>query len=203
MTTDGEGRRVLSGELIAPRPRGRQVMQMPSETPLGIGILGELRFDAIRRVIAARERALRAIEAHLDAETDVDRAIMRRAIALDQLRNVDLHIARATAEADELAHLAGLKRRLERLQLEEQIAIVEERSRGRGGASAQLRTSRQRFLDVLAAIPEVAKTARDAKDELVRQAGGIDQLTNEDQEHLSAIDQIFQEFIAREGEGAR
>ena len=199
------GRHVHEGEVLPPSHESRRTLEMPAETPFGLGFLGEARFDAIRRVIEARQRTLRAIEAHIDAEADVDRALVRRAISLDQLRNVGSYVQHANNEAEELAFLGKLHRELERVKLEEQIAQVRARTNGSGAPpkANEKPDDYKAFVDVLTKMPGVVEATRKAKEDIIAQAGGEDRLTDEDRDLLAAIDQMLQEFIAKQGEGAR
>jgi hypothetical protein len=207
MTDDLPHRRVLEGKvLLPPEYDQRRSPRMPSETPFGLGFLGEAKFDAIRRVIEARERAIRAVTAHVDAEASVDEALRRRAIGLDRLRNVGNELEQIREAEEELAALSKLKRRLERVQLEEQIEVAEARRRAVGAAPttpAAKSDPYEQFVGTLGRIPGVVASARRAKDDIIQAAGGEAGLSPEDQDLIAAIDQMLQEFIAAQGERAR
>jgi hypothetical protein len=205
MSDNTPERRVYEGEVMPSGSESRRTLRMPPEVPFGLGFLGEAKFDAIRRVIEARERALRAIVSHLDAESEVDHALVRRAIATDKLRNVASYVRQANEEAEDLATLSKMKRELERLQLQEQINLVKERSQGRSAApkEAEKADPFKRFVETLGRMPGVVAAARKAKEDIVAEAGGEDRLGPEHEDLMASIDQMLQEFLAGQGEGAR
>lgn len=199
---------VYEGEIMDDLPASTETrrLDMPAEVPWGLGFLGEAKFEAIRRVIEARERALRAIQSHIHAEADVDEALVRRAKARDKLTNVAGEIAAEREVAEEQALTARLSRQLEQLKLQEQIELVQARTqRARGGPEPKPEgpDKYKSFVDSLGKLPGIFAAARAAKEDIIKKAGGETNLSPEDQDILSSIDQMLQEFIAEHGEGGR
>jgi len=198
-------KRVLEGEVIS---GGERRLRMPAETPWGLGFLGEARFEALRRVIDARERTLQAVIRHIDAESEVDRAMVRRAEAADELRHVGAFLRAKTAERQELAEVASLKRLLDKLELQEKIATAENRLNKAKGLVSEPKPAAKpseydEFLSTLSKIPGIVAATEKVKEEILRQAGGEENLTPEKEDLLSSINAMLQEFIARQGEKAR
>lgn len=188
MTDDQKGR-VLEGQIV-PAAQDRQ-LRMPAETPFGIAILGIARYEALRRVIEARERTLRAAVLHIEGEIAVDEALRRRARAADNLANVQ-------AEIDELRELESLKRQLERLRLEEQVEALKARKESATQPPSPKRTAQDDLIDKLRGLPSLVGEARKVKEEILRDKG--QGLTSDDQDIISSIDAIVQAFVTKSAE---
>src|ERR1700687_4835496 len=111
-------------------------LRMPDGTPLGLGILGAARFSAIRRVLDSAARAAMAKANFHNAETAVASSLVGRERARRQLENIEEICADDEARFKEGAEIASLRRRLEKMELEDQIADRQARRaklRGAGG----------------------------------------------------------------------
>jgi hypothetical protein len=202
--------RISYGDVLPPESRG---VRMPAGTPLGLGILGAARFNAIRRVIEQYERALRAKEAAILAEAAVASAIARREVGREQLRHLDRLREEEGARIEHAITAANLRRRVELMDLEDQIAERESRR----AAARSSRTSEAlptagsndvtneftAFMDDLRKLPEIAKAVEGAKQEIVRQAGGAENLTDAQRGLCEMFDAMLQSFVSkRAGEAA-
>ena len=198
--------RIVYGEVLPPESRG---VRMPAGTPLGLGILGAARFNAIRRVIEQYERALRAKEAAILAEGAVATAIVRREVAREQVRHVDLL---RDEESERIRHAlatARLRRRLELMELEDAVAervarrASAERPTDEAPAESGAAGDFAAFMDDLRKLPEIAKAVALAKEQVVKQAGGVEKLSDAQHAVCEAFDSMLQSFMAkRAGEAA-
>lgn len=204
--------RPLRGEVLPPDARGP--MQMPADTPLGLGFLGRARFDAIRRVLDARERAIRAYAANEDAQATLANAIVRKEQAFEQLRHLDsildrdrTLIRRKQEEEDELAEIAKLRRELEKLELEERLALARTRSAPptaeapRATEAKKTPSDYEKIISFMRGIPNIVAEAKKAKEEIHR-AGSGDEMSDADADVIAALDAIVQGFVAKGGEDA-
>lgn len=204
--------RIVTGQILPPETRE---VVMPAGTPLGLGILGSARFSAIRRVLEHAQRATLAKANLLDAQGAVAGAYVRREIAREQLANLDTirnHEAdriRIAYEAQlENEQLEKLRRRLERLALEDQIA-EREAIRNRAAARDQnvqanagvVRNEFADFIDELKRMPEVLKVAQSVKEQMIREAGGQDKLGESGLQGLEIVDVLVNSFMQKRAEG--
>lgn len=202
-----DNNRIIRGEVLPPEGRG---VSVPAGTPFGLAILGAARFSAIRRVIEQYERALRAKEAAILAEGAVATAIARREVAREQLRHIDLLRNEESERIQHAVTTAKLRRRLELLELEDQLAEREARrasakqptgaaSSGASGASDDFSA----FMDDLRKLPEIAKAVAGAKEQVIRQAGGEGELSDAQRAVCEMFDSMLQSFMSKKaGEAA-
>jgi hypothetical protein len=193
--------KVMRGEVIPPETRP---LTMPHGTPLGLGILGAARFSAIRRVLDSYERARRAQVAAIDAEGEVAHALVRRTVAHTQLRNIDAIIEDEENRIAEAAQIAKLRRELERMEVED--AIAEKKARRRklagGGENADATSGVANddfaaFMDDLKRMPAMVQAVQAAKDQIVKDAGGEDKLSEAQKQACEMFDAMLQAFISK------
>jgi hypothetical protein len=199
--------RIIHGEVLPPESRG---VRVPAGTSFGLAILGAARFAAVRRVIEQYERALRAQEAAHLAEGAVATAIARRDVAREQLRHVD---QLREEEGERIQHViatAKLRRRLELMELEDQVAEREARRATAKRPSADPPPAANDAPDDFAAfmadlrrLPEIAKAVATAKEQVIRQAGGEENLSDALRGVCEMFDAMLQSFMSkRAGEAA-
>lgn len=192
--------KILHGQIVPAEARG---VRMPSGTPLGLGILGAMKFAAISRVIDQYERALRSKDAAIAAEEAVARSIVRREDAIGQLHRLDTIREEASDRIVELAATAKLRRRLERLQLETQVAEEEARLNRVKGASndGDQKTAAtdefSAFVNDLKKMPDIVKAVAAAKEQIIKDAGGTDKLTEAQTQACELFDAMLQSFISK------
>lgn len=199
--------RIFHGEVLPPASRG---VRVPVGTPFGLAILGAARFNAIRRVIEQYERALRAQEAAYMAEGAAATAMARREVAREQLNHLDEF---RSEESDRIQHVittTKLRRRLELMELEDQIAEREARRAASGRASTDPSSAAKpqpdefsAFMDDLRKLPEIAKAVAAAKEQIIKQAGGEEKLSEAQRTVCEMFDAMLQSFMSkRAGEAA-
>lgn len=199
--------RMFQGEVLPPESQG---VRVPVGTPLGLAILGAARFSAVRRVIEQYERALRAQEAAYLAEGAVATAMARREVAREQLKHLD---AFRDEEAERIRHViaaAKLRRRLELMELEDQVGEREARRAGANRGSTETVSDAEpkpnefsAFMDDLRNLPEIAKAVAAAKAQIVTQAGGEERLSEAERAICEMFDTMLQSFMSkRAGEAA-
>jgi hypothetical protein len=194
--------KIVRGEVLPPETGS---LRMPSGTPLGLGILGAARFGAIRRVIDAYERARRAQVTAIDAEAEVANALTRKAVANTQLRNIDTICADEESRIVEMAHIAKLRRELERMELEDEVADRKARRKKLTGAADQTFDSKNgvasddfaAFMDDLKRMPEMVQAVQTAKDQIIKDAGGEDKLSEAQKQACEMFDAMLQSFISK------
>ncbi len=213
MTDKDEG--VLHGEIVPPRSDATR-LTMPNGTPLGLGILGRMRFNAIRRVLEGYEQALRAKAAGIDAGVAVGAAIIRReqmevqlgelpTIREDERRRIMLASKRlkvAEEEFDAFAEIARVRRKLELLEAKEQLAEAEARGKlkkagGRNGNDGVKSDEFESFMSDLGKMPDIVKAVEAAKEQIIKDAGGADKLTEAQQQVCELFDAMLQSFISK------
>jgi len=172
---------------------------------LGIAVFGGMRFKAIRYVIEQYEIALLAKARALDAEAAVANSLVRREVALVPLRHLDAIREEEANRIIEYATIARLRRELERMELEDQVAERKARrqsankragalaSEAGGGASDDFAA----FMENLRKLPDVVKAAGDARAQIVKDAGGEDQLTDAQKQACDMLDAMLQSFISK------
>ena len=205
---------VVHGEVLPPETRTG--LRMPDGTPLGLGFLGAMRFDAIRRVLDSYERALRGAVAVRDAEAEHNNALARRAVSHEQLMNLDTiraverkRILAEAAHLDEEANINKLRRTVERLELEEKVIEREGRlqrakaKRDCGAPEDQAGDDFTAFMSDLKRMPEMVKAVQEAKAQIIREAGGEDKLSEAQRQACDVFDSMLQTFMSKKaGESA-
>lgn len=191
-------------------PAESNELRMPSGTPLGLGFLGAMRFDAIRRVLDHATRAAQAKANYHSAEGAVANSLVNREVARERLRNLDVIRKEAADEIVEGALLAKLERQLRRMELEDRIAEKEaarvrvkarEREPSRQESAGVARDAFADFLEDLKRVPEVAKAAAAVKEQIIRDAGGEEKLGDGARHMLETIDSIMAAFVHKQAEG--
>ena len=198
--------RMFQTEVLPPESRG---VRVPVGTPFGLAILGAARFNAVRRVIAQYERALRAQESAYLAEGAVATALARREVAREQLNHLDDF---REEEAERIRHVmtaARLRRRLELMDLEDQVAAREARRAGASRENIEAAKTEPKpdefsaFMDDLRKLPEIAKAVTGAKAQIIRQACGEGNLSDAERTICEMFDAMLQSFMSkRAGEAA-
>lgn len=197
-----ENEKILQGEILPPEARR---LEMPAGTPLGLGILGAMKFNAIRRVIDQYERAVRAKEAAIEAEGAVARAIVRREVARVQLQHLDTIREEESSRITELAAIAKLRRKLERMELEDQVAEAEARrakakatkANGTKEANEAILDDFATFMSDLGKMPDIVKAVAAAKEQIIKDAGGADKLSEAQTQACELFDAMLQSFISK------
>lgn len=206
---------VLHGQVVPPRSDSTR-LTMPDGTPLGLGILGRMRFNAIRRVLEGYEQALRAKAAVIDAGVAVGAAIIRReqmevqlgelpTIREDERRRIMLASKRlksADEEFDAVAEIARIRRKLELLEAKEQLAAAEARTKQQkpqasnddGGIDADEFAA---FIDTLKRMPDIVSAVAAAKEQIIKEAGGADKLSEAQQQACDLLDAMLQAFMSK------
>ena len=209
---DGKKDGVVHGEVLP--PESRTGLQMPDGTPLGLGFLGAMRFDAIRRVLDYYERALRSAVAVRDAEAEHFNAIARRTVSHEQLTNLDVIRAverkRIQTEAERIedeAKIAALKRTVEQLDLEAKVIEKQgqlERTKakyGEGGQPAAAKDEYAELLDELRRLPDIAAAMVSVKADIIKKFGGEDKLGEEGQQLIDSLNALINATIQKRAEG--
>ena len=199
-------------------PEHTHDIHMPTGTPLGLGIFGAMRYAAIRRVLEEYEKARWAKARAHEAEAGEADALLAREVARQRLRNIDTILAdetnriqhlhdtrliehtallRKEDDAKDDAKIAGLRRTLERLELEERIAIAQGRvdARKKVPAETEKRDEHKEFLDELGRIPELVAAARSIKAKIAEGSASPG-----DEGVLDEIDALVQGWIAKQAE---
>lgn len=196
---------VLRGEILP--PEGRE-LRVPAGTPLGLGILGAMKFNAIRRVIDQYERALRSKEAAIEAEAAVARAIIRRELAREQLLALDL-LRRNERERIEAGIAAEqMRRRLELMELEERLAEAEERRSERAKPPKETpnesttennenKDDFTAFMNDLTKLPGIVAAVAAAKAQIAKDAGGEEKLSESARQACDLLDAMMQSFMSK------
>ena len=183
-------------------------LQMPRETPFGVGFLGQARFYAIERVLDARTRALGAVVRAVDGESEVDRALVRRALSLDELLHVGDRIEKERKQREVLDKIKEAQLNLQLIKIEDDTAAVQRRIDITKGVVTEPKpapkpTAYEAFVASIGEIPGIVEATRRVKEDILTKAGGAENLSPEDQDLLSSIDAMLQEFISKQGERAR
>lgn len=214
--SDADKPTVLRGEIIPPEARHKSV-QMPDGTPLGLGFLGAMKFDAVRRVFDSYERALRAAESARDAEAAHHNAVTRREVAKEQLLNLDTireaernrilnESKRMVTEAErakEEAELEKLRRKLAKIELQVQIAEKNgqlERVKAKYEARDRQQSPKDEFTDLLEELkrmPDIAQALIATKANIVKQFGGEENLGEEGQQLIDSLNSIISATIQK------
>lgn len=196
---------IIRGEVLPPETRE---LRMPRGTPLGLGFLGAARFAGIKRVLDSYERARHAEAAAIEAEGAVAGAIVRRTVAITQLNNLDAIVKDEEARITEAAKIAQLRRELERMELEDQIAEKKARRVKRAGADAAASggvasDDFASFMDDLKRMPAMVKAVQDAKAQIIKDAGGEDKLSEAQKQVCEMFDAMLHAFMSKKaGESA-
>lgn len=188
----------------------RQELRLPAGVPLGIAVLGAARFNAVRRVFEQAERAAAAKAAYHDAQGAIADAITRREAAFEQLSNLDIvrgetsrRMRAAAAAAQELDEIAALKRQLEKMELEDRIRQV----RGAAAPKPEPReqptpSEEEEILAWFGKVPNFVKHAEAAKDEIIKNAGGADNVSDSLRAVCETLDAIVQAILSKKQEQA-
>ena len=187
-------------------PAESHALEMPSGTPLGLGILGAARFSAIRRVLEQATRAANAKANFHASESAVAISLVNREVAREQLRNLDTIREEAAAQITEGARIASLRRRLEIMALENQVAEAEarrEQVRARTGKEGSeqkggvVKDEFADFIEQLRRMPEVVSEAAKAKAQVIAEAGGADKLSEAQSQMCEMFDAMTQSFMSK------
>jgi hypothetical protein len=213
-----ERRVVLQGQVLPAEHRAE--VAVPAGTLLGLSVFARMKFTAARRMLEAQEQALRAKTGVHDAETGVAEALVRREIVREQIRNIHLitgdernrlqHLYDARLRVEEAAvdeaAIEAMRRQLRKLEIEAQMDAVRAQ-RARMGQPAPPPPAPpsppEKFADILHAIsriPNLAKRAAEAKDQIIREAGGEDKLTEAHIDLMAVIDAMVQGSISKDAE---
>jgi hypothetical protein len=202
-----KGTDLVRGKVLPPAPRE---LRMPQGTPLGLGFLGAARFAAIKRVIEAYERARRAEATAIDAEAAVAEAHVRRGVALTHLHSLPVICASEEDRIAEGAELERLRRELERLELEDQIADRKARRAKIAGEGSQrsaispdggvAQDDFAAFMSDLRRMPEVVQAVQQAKAQVVRDAGDEAHLSEPQRQICDTLDAMLQSFMSKKAE---
>jgi hypothetical protein len=194
--------KVTRFDVLPPEPAQ---LRMPAGTPLGVGILGAARFSAIRRVL---EHAAQAKASYLQAQTAVTRAYIGLEAAREELLHLDTIRDDVADRIQEGARIAKMQRQLERLEMEERLAAAQARSDKRRGATDQPANSHTQkgdefseLLSELEQLPRAAKAVAAAKEQIVRNAGGEEELSDADRAVCDMLDAMLQAFISKRTSG--
>lgn len=181
-------------------------LRMPDGTPLGMGILGAMKFDAIRRVLDHAARAATAKANLHNAEAAVAHALIGRERARNQLEHIDQILEEDTAQFEQGLEIARLRRRLEKIELEDEIAEREARRARMRAATGNANNSVSDgvsndefalFMADLKRLPELAQAVAAAKEAITKNAGGTDKLSEADKQLLEILDAMLQGFMAK------
>lgn len=181
---------IIRGEVLAPENRG---VRMPDGTPLGLGFLGAAKFNAVGRVLDAYERALRSAISARNAEADHMDAKVRLAIAHERLNQVPLFRQAEARRIEREVEIAEMRGELERLQLQQQISEAKqlrtkqqtEERQAKADSDADQFTA---FMNDLKRLPEMLKACARAKEDIIRDAGGEDKLSDAQRNMCDFID---------------
>lgn len=187
-------------------------IRMPSGTPLGMGILGAMRYSAIRRVLEEYERARRAKALAHQAESAEADALVGREVARERLRNIDtiradeanrIHHAydariREENDAKEVAEVTKLKRILEKLEIQERIDITQARSDARktSGSDRATRDEQAEIIATIDRVPSLMEAVRAAKAKIDEGGDGSDG----EEGIKETLDALVQSFVAKQAE---
>jgi hypothetical protein len=187
-------------------PAESHELEMPSGTPLGLGILGAARFSAIRRVLEQATRAANAKANLHAAEGAVAVSLVNREVAREQLRNIDVIREEAAAQITEGARIASMRRQLEIMELEDRVAEAEarrEQVRARKGSDGSeqkggvVKDEFADFIEQLRRMPEVVSEAAKAKAQVIAEAGGEDKLSDAQRQMCEMFDAMTQSFMSK------
>jgi hypothetical protein len=198
MTNEGK---IVKAEIFLPE----RELRMPDGTPLGLGILGAAKFSAIRRVLDYAARAEYAKANLHTAQAATASALVARERARNQLSNINEICEDDTKRFTEGAEILSLRRRLEKIELEDQIADREaRRERLRGATKDQqaqvggmARDDFAAFISDLQRLPEVAKAVSAAKEQIVKNAGGEEKMSEADKAVCDMFDAMLQSFASK------
>jgi hypothetical protein len=194
-------------------PAESREVQMPAGTPLGLGFLGAARFSAIRRVLEHAARAANAQANLISAQGAIATALVGREVAREQLNNIDTIRQEVSEQITEGAEIARLKRRLERIELEDQIAAKEAARAKARAVSEPTQPARSAeapppkpddytvLMNDLGRMPEMAKAAATVKEQIIRDAGGEDNVGEGTRQMIETIDAIMAGFVQKQAEG--
>lgn len=183
-----------------------QEMRMPAGTPFGVGALGVMRYAAIRRVLEEYERARIAKARAHEAEAAEADALVGREQARERLRNIGMiregeanRIRNLYNDAEDAAEIVKLTRRLEKLELEDKIAVTQARLDARKGPAAEggKRDEHAEFVAAIGRIPALVQAARAAKANIGAEGG---EPSPADEDIKEQIDAMVQSWVAKQTE---
>jgi hypothetical protein len=188
---------IVKTEILPPADQ----LSMPVGVPLGLGILGAAKFNAIRRVL---EHAARAADAKANlhhSEAAVARALVGREVAREQLRNIDTICGDEADRIQTGARINKLARQLEIMEIEDRVAEATARRKLAGTAAAAAEATApdeyQSFLNDLSRIPDILKSVAQVKGQIVANAGGEDKLAESDRATIEMLDAMMQAFMSK------
>jgi hypothetical protein len=229
---DDEPRKV-EGELLppstqqsAPKLPGNLEPRMPLAVRFGIGAFGVGKFNAIRRVFEAMERANLAEAGYHASQGAVADAMTRKVSAFTQLDRLDIirndtaqrieaayehtkHARAAALRAEETAielhEIEKFRRKLDLLEAQEAFRLRQEQiNRARGGQIEQATTSKEEaeFMALFAKMPDLVRHVEAAKAKIIADAGGEGNISESIQAVLDTLDPILQATLAKKQEQA-
>ncbi len=209
--TDTKKELIVRGETLP--PASRVEVEMPEGTPLGLGFLGAMRFDAIRRVLDHYQLALRSAVQVRDAEAEYYNALARRARSHEQLMNLDTiretertRLFMEAARVEEEAAIAKLRRTLQHLELE--TSIAEQQGKLQKAKEQHNKPDKKEmpveikdeFTDLFAQLrrlPDLAKAMIAVKGEIIKEYGGEDKLGEEGQQLIDALNALSNAVVQK------
>jgi hypothetical protein len=196
---------VLKGEILPPSVTE---LRMPAGTPLGMGILGSMKFAAIRRVLEHAGRAEDARASLLHSQAAVADAYIAREVARERLRNVDTICDQETDRIQSGARITRLRNQLEVMELEARVAerqaalapsvpasVAAAPASKTGGTPADI----EAFLEDLRHIPGIVRAVAEVKEQIVSGAGGEERLSDAERASCEVLDGMLQAFMSRKG----
>jgi hypothetical protein len=200
---------IVQGEIVPAEQRA--VLHMPTGTPLGLGVFGAMRFDAIRRVLDHYTIALQSAVLAVDAEEEYK----RRLAARDGVRELSLHIEAVRAierlkirtEADRLERtreIEALQHELARLELQTKIAeqsVLLERAKGKlGTEEPELEAAKDdydRLIQGMQRLPGIAEAYIATRDGIVAKFGGEDKLGDDGKQMIETLNAFMSGAIQK------
>ena len=222
--TPVQKRKVHEGEVLGPSGlRGPSLPDLPPRSPFGIPLLARMKFEAEARAFRAYSDLRRAQRESFDLDTALigaaqDRlaAEERLALALSRQQHLpkilDAHEAVLLAELDSLfsgvaaAKAAGreraedheFERRIRKAELEAQALEAEARVaalKNPPQTKAEAEPELSRAQKIARAIAQVKKDGAELKASFIEDAGGEENLTEEDQAHLATVELWIEDQI--------
>jgi hypothetical protein len=197
---------IVRGDVLPPENRESQSLDMPKGTPMGLGFLGAMRFDAIKRVLTHYEQALRAAALANDAESERNNSLVRRAVSHEQLLNLGTI---RQAEVDRIRHasdVAEFRRQIEKLELQTELlqkqAKYDQLNEKFGGTATEDKAKGvfEEALKDIREMPAAARIVAGVKEQIIADRGGEDRLTDADRALLEQIDGVLSAAINKRAE---
>ncbi|HTT98824.1 MAG TPA: hypothetical protein VMF58_12295 [Rhizomicrobium sp.] len=187
-------------------PAESHALEMPAGTPLGLGILGAARFSAIRRVLEQAARAANAKAQLHAAEGAVSNALVNREVARERLRRVDEICQEAGDQITDGVKIARMRRKLEIMKMEDDVAEAEARRAGAKTNKAAVEDVAKptaakddvaEFIDQIGRLPQIVQAVEKAKAQLIADAGGQDKLSEAQLQVCEMFDAMTQAFLSK------